>query len=76
MSIQQSSASGSLLRLAPPAVVLCDGKPHTSEVVIAPATGTFSRGSAQVGVYLGLYDTTQGRDTEATTQKQIRLRTR
>jgi len=61
-SVVQYQASGFLLRLAPPAVVLCDGLRHRQRVVVYPSTGTFAPGSATVSVFVGFYDPQEDRD--------------
>ena len=62
VSVAQYQASGSLSRLAPPAVVVCDGLRHRQRVVVYPSTGAFAPGNATVSVFLGLYDPQADRD--------------
>ncbi|MFL6179663.1 MAG: hypothetical protein ACJ74E_07425 [Actinomycetes bacterium] len=62
VSVAQYQASGSLFRLAPPAVVMCDGLRHRQRVIVYPSTGAFSPGNATVSVFLGLYDPQADRD--------------
>ena len=56
VSVAQYRASGFLFRLAPPAVVLCDGFRHRQRVIVYPESGTFAPGNADVSVFVGFYD--------------------
>ena len=62
VSVSQAQASGSLFRLAPPAVVVCDGFRHRQTVIVYPSTGTFATGVATVSVFIGFYDPQQDQD--------------
>jgi len=56
LSVAQYQASGFVSRLAPPAVVLCDGSRHRQRVIVYPSSGTFASGNARVSVFVGFYD--------------------
>ena len=62
VSVEQYQASGFLFRLAPPAVVLCDGLRHRQRVVVYPSSGTFAPGNATVFIFVGFYDPQEDRD--------------
>ena len=62
VSVAQYQVSGFLFRLAPPAVVLCDGFRHRQRVVVYPSSGTFAPGRADVSVFVGFYDPQQDED--------------
>jgi hypothetical protein len=70
VSVAQYQASGSLFRLAPPAVVVCDGFRHRQRVIVYPSTGTFGAGNARVSIFVGFYDPQEdqvlGREDAAT----------
>ena len=53
-------------------VVTCDGGWHRVNVVVAPTSGAFSKGSAQVFVFLGVFDQSAG-DLEARASGAVRL---
>lgn len=61
-SLTQYQASGFLLRLAPPAVVVCDGSRHRNKVIVYPSSGSFVTGTAKASVFVGFYDPQQDRD--------------
>ena len=62
VSVEQYQASGFLTKLAPPAVVLCDGFRHRQRVIVYPFSGTFAPRNATVSVFVGFYDPQQDRD--------------
>ena len=62
VSAQQYQASGFLLRLAPPAVVLCDDLRHRQRVIVYPSSGTFAVGTAAISLFVGFYDPQEDQD--------------
>ncbi len=53
---------------------VCDGAWHRTAVRVRAEAGRFHAGWADVGVYLGAYDTVEDHDTEATDDVRVRLR--
>lgn len=74
VGVRQGEAFGSVGRIAPPPVVVCDGTPHVATVLVAPESGTFTRGRAQVDVFLGLFDTVSSADADLETSRTVWLR--
>jgi len=62
VSVAQYQASGSVFRLAPPAVVVCDGFRHRQRVIVYPSTGAFAPGNAAVSIFVGFYDPQEDQD--------------
>lgn len=61
-------------KLTPPAVVTCDGTRHRWARNLAPTSGSFHRGLADVGVFIGLYDTVEDHDADLNEAATLRLR--
>jgi hypothetical protein len=61
IDVVQGDAYGPVMRLAPPAVVLCDGTRHRTSVHVRALDGaSFTSGPAQVGMFLGVFDNELG----------------
>lgn len=73
VSVTQRDAVGYVTRMRPPDVVICDDTVHRTIVRVPPETGTFHRGWAKVFANIQFYDTEAGSDTEASTERIVRL---
>jgi hypothetical protein len=76
VSVTRGATTGSLSRLAPPEVVVCDGASHRTTVTVRPEEGSFRPGRARIDVFVGFFDRVSGSDTEATDTAAVRLRRR
>jgi hypothetical protein len=52
---------------------VCDGLRHRFVVPVAPDQGTFHRGVAGIGVFVGAFDSANDADLEATDEVRVRL---
>lgn len=71
VTVQQGTVIGEVSTVQA-GVVTCDGAWQRINVVVPPSSGTFSSGSAQVFVFLGVFDQSAG-DLEARTSGRVRL---
>ena len=71
VTVQQGTVIGELPTVQA-GVVTCDGGWHRVDVVVAPTSGEFSTGRAQVFVFLGVFDQSAG-DLEARASGTVRL---
>ena len=71
VTVQQSMVIGEVSTVQA-GVVTCDGDWHRVNVVVVPTAGEFSRGRAQVFVFLGVFDQSAG-DLEARASGTVRL---
>ena len=71
VTVQQGTVIGEVSTVQA-GVVTCDGGWHRVNVVVAPTSGVFSKGRAQVFVFLGVFDQSAG-DLEARASGTVRL---
>ena len=71
VTVQQGTIIGEVSTVQA-GVVTCDRGWHRVNVVVVPTSGAFSRGRAQVFVFLGVFDQTAG-DLEARAASTVRL---
>lgn len=71
VTVQQGTVIGEVSTVQA-GVVTCDGGWHRVDVVVAPTAGDFTRGRAQVFVFLGVFDQSAG-DLEARASGTVRL---
>lgn len=71
VTVQQGTVIGEVSTVQA-GVVTCDGGWHRVNVVVAPTSGAFSKGRAQVFVFLGVFDQSAG-DLEARASGSLRL---
>jgi hypothetical protein len=73
VAVNQRSRFGSTISIDA-GVPTCDGQWHRTTVRVRAEEGRFHAGWADVGVYLGAYDTVEDHDTDATDDVSVRLR--
>jgi hypothetical protein len=71
VTVQQGTVIGEVSTVQA-GVVTCDGGWHRVNVLVAPTSGVFSKGRAQVFVFLGVFDQSAG-DLEARASGAVRL---
>ena len=72
VAVEQTAATGS--EFLSGADLPCDGDRHRFVISVSPYEGTFSRGAADLSIYIGLYDAANDSDLAAYDAVSTRLR--